>query len=143
MSNRYICLSAATSPWVANRIDGIRLRVTVTEADGMPSKIFAYQSIKMRPSTNQSVSAFDHVCSPPDLADYPEDTPLVGSQPDWFRTDFVDVLLRSEDEALRVWDLIVVDVMVLKKSLDTTDILQPFDSACIGTAPADTSSSSL
>ena len=137
---RGISLQAATSPYVVNKIDGIRLRIDVTGATNMPTKIFAYQSLPMRPSTGERAAEFDHVCSPPDLADFPEDAPIPGQRPDWFRTSFVDVFLRSEADALRMWNLVIADVSSLKLSLDTCATLQPYATIDIG-APVTTSSS--
>lgn len=138
---RSICLKWAASPSRVNVIDGVRLRIEAVDAVGMPTKVFAYQSLPMRPATNESVAAFDHVCSPPDLADYPEDAPLPGSRPDWLRTNFVDLLLRSNHEAQAVLQQVIADVAALKFSLDATDKLQPGGELWIGTPPGGVSSS--
>ncbi len=141
MSDRYICLSWACSPFRVNVTDGIRLRIDITDASGMPKKIFAYQSLPMRPATNERAHAFDHVCSPPDLADYPEDNPLPNSHPDWLRLSYVDLFLRAETEAQAFLHQVIADIQSLKYTLDVLDTLQPGTEVCIGTVPTDSSSS--
>jgi hypothetical protein len=129
---RSIHLTWSSSPSAPNRIDAVRLRVDVTSAVQIPLKIFAYQSAPIRPSTGERVHMFDHVCSPVDLVDYPEDTPLPNTHPDWLRASFVDILLRSNLEAEAYLAKILEDVTSLKVSLESIDNLQPGGSVYIG-----------
>lgn len=95
---RRIKITWAQSRYLINRVDGIRLRIEAAEAEDMPTKIFAYLTMPLRPGAGEPVGVFDHICSPVDLEEYPEDDPIPGDQPGWFRLGYMDVLLRSAAE---------------------------------------------
>lgn len=123
-----------------NVIDGIRLRVEASEATEMPAKIFAYLLMPMKPSTLEKVGAFDHVCSPVDLEEYPEDEPIPHHQPAFFRLAYVDILVRSEAERLKFQEDLRADVKALKASLDILDTVELAEEEWIDEAPAESSS---
>lgn len=133
---RNIRLSWATSRQYYNDIDGIRVRITAAEANLMPTKIFAYLLQPLAPGATEPVGTFDHVCSSVDLEEYPEDTPLADVHPAWFRLDYVDVMLRSKEEARAFIDAVLEDVQILKNTLDVADELMPSGDIWIGTPPA-------
>ena len=142
---RAIKIRWACSHYIANVYDGVRVRFDVVEATGMPMKIFGYLGQPMRPSTGERAHAFDHVCSPPDLAEYPEDEPYPNVRPDWLRLSYVDVLVRSLDEAHDFIEAVREDVRRLKATLDTMDTLVPGDEEWVDadpTAPSSESSTS-
>jgi hypothetical protein len=89
----------------------------------MPTKIFAYRMRPKSPVDGSAVAEFSHICSSVDLEEFPEDGPLVNSSPEWFRLEFVDVLVRSKAEALDFIDILRQDVRVLVKTLQTMDTL--------------------
>jgi hypothetical protein len=140
-NNRRINLTWAVSRYNFHSTDGVRLRITASDAYLMPSKVFAYLLLPMKPGAGEREGAFSHVCSPTDLAEYPEDDPIPGSRPEWFRLDYVDVHLRSRSEVKALIQDIVDDVQALKSTLDIMDNLIPGGSIWIGTAPDDSSSS--
>lgn len=115
--------------------DGIRVRIVTTDNALMPNKVFAYLMNPLRPGETTGTGAFDHVCSPADLEEYPEDVPYENSRPAWFRLDYVDVLLRSRAEVKAFIQDVIEDVQRLKKTLDVMDDLLPGGELWIGQAP--------
>jgi len=135
MSERRIKLTWQVSRYYASSTDGIRVRITASNANLMPSKIFAYQMMPIGPADVERVGMFDHVCSPSDLEEYPEDEPTTTLRPAWFRLDYVDVLLRSRTEVDAFIRDVTDDVRGLKEVLDVADNLQPSGTLWIGNPP--------
>jgi len=134
-SLRNVHLTWSVSRYLAYQTDGIRVRIEAEDSNLMPTKIFAYQMLPVRPGEEDRVGTFDHVCSPVDLEEYPEDQPLPNSRPAWFRLDYVDVLLRSRAEVKAFINSVVEDVRALKTTLDITEDLVPDGDLWIGTPP--------
>lgn len=132
---RNIHLEWAVSRYDINDIDGIRIRITATQATNMPTKIFAYQMQPVKPGGTQQIAAFDHVCSSVDLEEYPEDEAEPNSRPAWFRLNYVDVMVRSREEAREFINSVLEDVKLLKNTLDIADDLLPGGETWIGTPP--------
>lgn len=141
-SGRRIKLEWQVSQYNFHGTDGVRVRIEATEAELMSAKVFAYLLLPMRPAANERDGAFSHVCSPTDLAEYPEDEPIDGHRPEWFRLNYVDVHLRSRSEAKRLIQDVTEDVQRLKTTLDTMDTLLPGGSVWIGGEPEPDVSSS-
>lgn len=116
-------------------VDGIRVRIEATEAALMSAKVFAYIMLPLRPGQETGTGAFDHICSPTDLEEYPEDEPTPDSRPAWFRLNYVDVLLRSRAEVKAFIRDVTEDVQRLKQTLDLMDDLLPGGEVWIGQAP--------
>lgn len=140
-SDRAIRLSWEVSRYIYHDTDGIRVRITADNAVMMPNKIFAYLTLPLKPGEGAPVGAFDHVCSPVDLEEYPEDEPVPGHRPAWFRLNYVDVMLRSRTEVYEFIRDVVEDVKRLKATLNLTDNLMPGGEVWIGPEPSPTSSS--
>lgn len=134
-TGRRVRLAWEVSRYNFHSTDGIRVRITAADATLMPSKIFAYQMLPLKPGDGERVGAFDHVCSPTDLEEYPEDEPIAESRPAWFRLNYVDVLLRSRAEVQAFIKDVAEDVQRLKLTLDTMDTLLPGGSMWIGSPP--------
>jgi hypothetical protein len=134
---RNIHLTWDVSRYYFHTTDGIRIRITADSANLMPTKIFAYQLLPLKPGEAERVGAFDHVCSPVDLEEYPEDEPIANSRPAWFRLNYVDVLLRSRAEAQAFIKEVVEDVRRLKNTLDIAEDLIPGGDLWIGTPPTE------
>lgn len=131
-TNRGIRLHWACSHYVLGRHDGVRVRIDATGSCGMPTKVFGYRLLLTNPRTGLREGFFSHVCSPPDLADYPEDGPVAPRRPEWFRLAYVDVFLRSIQEAEDFIQCVRSDVRRLKATLDTMDTLIPEGDEDIG-----------
>jgi hypothetical protein len=136
MLNRRIKLSWQTSRYYASDTDGIRVRIEASAANLMPDKIFAYLLLPVKPGADNRAGMFDHVCSPSDLEEYPEDAPVAGSRPAWFRLNYVDVLLRSREEVEDFVAAVQQDVTALKIALDRVETLEPGTEIWIGSPPA-------
>jgi|688.fasta_scaffold201458_2 hypothetical protein len=134
-AERNVHLEWSVSRYDINDIDGIRVRITATEANNMPTKIFAYQMLPVRPGATEQVAAFDHVCSSVDLEEYPENQAFPNSRPAWFRLDYVDVMVRSREETREFIINILEDVQLLKNTLDIADDLLPGGDTWVGTPP--------
>jgi hypothetical protein len=136
-TERNIHITWSVSRYLTHNADGIRVRIEAADANLMPTKIFAYQMLPVKPGEADRVGAFDHVCSSVDLEEYPEDLPLPNSRPAWFRLDYVDVLLRSRAEVKAFINNVLEDAQILKTTLDITEELIPDGSIWIGTQPTE------
>lgn len=134
-TGRRIHLVWAVSRYNYHETDGIRVRITAQDANLMPDKVFAYLLLPMKPGAGERVGEFSHVCSPVDLEEYPEDEPIAGQRPEWFRLHYVDVLLRSRTEVHEFIREVQGDVQRLKATLDIMDTLLPGGELWIGGAP--------
>lgn len=112
----------ASSNYRLGRDDGIRIRIDAECPEGMSPKIFAYRMLPLTPQ-GQQAGHFSHICSPVDLEEYPEDGPCPGTSPEWFRLSFVDVLVRSTEEAQNLVQIVREDVTRLISTLNRTDTL--------------------
>jgi hypothetical protein len=143
LTARRVKLTWQASEYQLNQTDGVRIRVDATNAQNMPSKIFAYLLQPLAPGAEARVAAFDHVCSPSDLEEFPENAPAAGAVPAWFRLNYVDIVVRSRTEAHIFIRELAEDVYYLKRTLDATDRVFPAGEIVIGTPiPAPSSSSS-
>jgi hypothetical protein len=140
--DRGLLVSWACSHYVLGKHDGVRIRIVVVSARLMPLKVFAYRMLPKSPQTGAKEGYFSHVCSPPDIADYPEDGPVPPNRPEWFRLDYVDIMVRSMTEAEDFLEVVESDLRRLKRTYDTMDVLVPGGAIAIGNPPV-TSSSSL
>lgn len=138
---RGLRLRWACSYYRLGRDDGIRVRFDVVASTGLSSRIFAY---RMRPVSpvDRREGFFSHICSPVDLAEYPEDAPVEGDSPEWFRLPYVDVLVRSVTEAENFVQAVREDARRLVATLRQTDTLMPGSEETVGTVADDDSESS-
>lgn len=141
-SNRRIHLTWTISRYNYHATDGIRVRIEANSAQNMPNKVFAYLMQPLIPGEESRVGSFDHVCSPTDLEEYPEDAPIPLQRPEWFRLNYVDVVLRSRTEVHAFIRDVADDVYRLKSALDLMDHMLPGGEIWIGGEPAGSSSSS-
>jgi hypothetical protein len=89
--------------YVPNVIDGFRFTLVAESATLMPTKIFRYRLVPTKvqaiadkpPSVIELKGAFDGVCSPAVLEDFPEDWPAQNARPPWYRLYHVDLIVRS------------------------------------------------
>jgi hypothetical protein len=83
----------------AGRTQGYRIHIQIRGLGGLPSKVFRYLAVLENPLTNTVVGTLDGVCSPVDLEILPENAPLVGQQPPFFRKAEADLVFRSREDA--------------------------------------------
>lgn len=141
-TGRRIHLVWTVSRYNYNGTDGIRVKIEADAAEDMPRKIFAYLMLPMKPGADEREGAFDHICSPTDLEEYPEDSPIPDHRPEFFRLDYVDVVLRSRTEVHAFIRDVAEDVYRLKRTLDLMDHMLPGGEIWIGGEPSSSSSSS-
>jgi hypothetical protein len=115
--------------YVPNVIDGFRFTLQVTGAIQMPTKIFRYRLVPTQvkattsepPTAVELKGAFDGVCSPADLEDFPEDWPAQNARPSWYRLDMVDLIVRSRSIADEAYKAIIYEIERLIDTLNTMD----------------------
>jgi hypothetical protein len=105
--------------------DGYRVRFEVVCAENMPEEIFVYREMPTNPETGERAGFFSHIASPVDLEEMPANEPRTGEVPEWFRLNYVDILLRSTAEAEAFIEDVREDVCRLKRSLDRLDVIKP------------------
>lgn len=91
------------------------LRVEVTSSEDSACKIFVMHQSPPDAKGN-TTSEFDHVATPVDLHEIPEDA-ATDTIP-WYRTDKCEILLRSESDLELAKQLFVDDIGALQKSLE-------------------------
>jgi hypothetical protein len=141
-SQRRIHLTWYVSRYNFHSTDGIRVRIEADGANLMPDKVFAYLLLPLKPGENERAGSFDHVCSPTDLEEYPEDEPIPQHRPEWFRLNYVDVVLRSRTEVYAFVRDVAADVYNLRETLNIMDRLEPAGEIWFGNEPSSSSSSS-
>lgn len=128
---RSVHISISTSRYIANEIDGVRVRIDADDAVDMPTKVFAYLTLPLDPKTGERSAVFSHVCSPADLEEYPANTPLPGITPEWLRLDYVDVIVRSWDEATDLITTVKSDLKALCATLNIMDTVSPLEAVWV------------
>lgn len=128
---RSIHISISVSRYVANQIDGVRVRIDADDAVDVTTKVFAYITLPLDPQTGERAAVFDHVCSPADLEEYPADVPIPGVTPEWLRLDYVDVIVRSWDEAVDLITQVKSDLKSLCATLNIMDTVTPLEAVWV------------
>jgi len=126
----------------SNSIHGFRFKVEAYGANLMPNKIFRYTREALNAREGAYRLAFDGVCSPADLEEFPENEPLVNVYPEFCRLDYVDLVFRSQSLAEEAWTLLVEEVAALLNTLKKMDNLTPQTELKLGNPPPATYSSS-
>ena len=121
---RSLKIRYASSHYTFGRHDGIRIRIEVVCASGVCPGVFAYRMLPVDPHGNNE-GHFSHIVSPVDLVEMPKDSPCPGASPEWFRLSFVDVLVRSVEEAKNFLDVVKCDLKRLMDTLCTMDEVMP------------------
>lgn len=121
---------------IPNRTQAWRLKVTVTDCNNVDPNIFMYLRGPGNTETEERIDAFQAVCSPVDLEEYPAGEPL-DTGPSFFRVAEVDLLSRSRTLLEETWNAIVSDVEELIQTLVSICELQHADVVRIGTFDSD------
>lgn len=91
------------------------LKVEVVSANGIPAKIFVYHQSPAGIDGN-IFSEFDHIATPVDLQEIPEDA--ASDTVPWYRTDKCTVWLRNASDLDNAKQLFVDDIAALQRSFD-------------------------
>jgi hypothetical protein len=121
--------------YVSNTIDGFRFKVVTYGANLMPETIFRYAREALNAREGGYRLAFDGVCSPSDIEEFPEEAPLVGVYPEFCRLNYVDLVFRSQAEAEETWTALLEEVGHLVNTLNVMDDIQPQADLSIGNPP--------
>lgn len=112
------------------------LRVEVTSSEDSTCKIFVMNQSPPDAEGNL-ISEFDHVATPVDLYEVPEDA-ATATVP-WYRTDKCEILLRSESDLRLAKQLFVDDIGALRKDLEAiTDVNAPATQTVVEFSPQGT-----
>ena len=129
----------AQTVYVAGRTQGYRMKVTATEAEGLPNEIFVYQRFPLPDVNGNPVDGFVNIASPADLEEY-----LVGIIGDptmpFYRLDTVDMVFRNEEQLQKAWVGIQADVNELIRSLICMQNLGLVEDIPFGTRASSSSS---
>jgi hypothetical protein len=119
----------------SNSITGFRFKVVAYGGNLMPDKIFRYAREALNAREGAYRLAFDGVCSPSDLEEFPEDEPLVNVYPEFCRLDYVDLVFRSQSLAEEAWQLLTEEVAALVNTLNKMDTTTPQTELKFGDPP--------
>lgn len=109
---------------VADEIDGCRLRIDVTEAQGLSDHVFVYLTRPLDPrNTAELVADFHKVASSTDLETIPEGLPYPNSNPPWFRLNYIDLVFACDKHLVDALDAVKDDLATLINTLEVLDRL--------------------
>ena len=112
------------SPSHGSQVYGYAMRVKVTEATGMPSKIFVFQRGKKRTNSGEFIDHFINIASPVDMDNVPEDEPAFDSNIPYYRKDTVTLYFRCLQDLEECKDDISGDIFHL---VETYKYLEDYD----------------
>lgn len=104
------------------RDTGIRTVIAVATADNMPSDVFRYMAQPVTDS-NPAAVAYDGVCSPADLEEFPVGDPDPAQFPPFCRRNVVDLVFRSSTQADEMRSAILYELQALVDTLNRMDTL--------------------
>jgi hypothetical protein len=92
----------------------LRVRAVSTEP-GLSSKIFVYHSVKEYLPGELNKDVFSCIASPAQMGELPEDEGIFeeGNIVPFYRTDVLEVFLRTPQEVEEVWGIVIEDVQSL------------------------------
>ncbi len=123
-------------------VGAYRLRITASNPrGGMDQAVFLWREDPYNVVTGETLNTVLNVCSPSDMAEYPEGAPVAGTPYPFFRRDYLEVDVRALSQASVAWDRIVALVGRLCRLLDLFDSLVEVDSAECGAPPPGDSAS--
>lgn len=145
MGTRGITLSrqAQSRPFVSGRGEGYRLKITASDAEGMPNEIFMHEQTLQDPYSQLVFENFVCVASVPDITIYPVGAPNATQWPPFFRKDSIDIIVFNQDLAEETWRIIQAEVTVLVESLNKLELMAPPEVVRIGDAVTSETSESL
>jgi hypothetical protein len=132
--------------WIAGGVDGFRFTMMITDGQLIPNEIFRYEPLPpgfqctpssivigpQGPQADTQCAIFNGVCSPVDLVEYPVGAPALGSNPPYFRLNYIDLLFRSRKEAEDAIQDIKTDIARLIHSMNANDSLGPIARFWVG-----------
>lgn len=101
-------------------ISSYKLVVQTANPENMPGKIFVKQRIRNF-AQDRTDDTFVAVCTPTQLEDFEEDAPAEGSS--YFRTDSIELIARTPEYLMEVFDSLIYEVKKLVIDLSDLDVL--------------------
>jgi hypothetical protein len=83
-----------------------RLLVTATAAVGFDINVFLYLAMPLRDGQTDQIAAFQGVCSPQDMIDWPVGAPYADAEPPWCRHNSIDLVFPSLASMDAAWTLL-------------------------------------
>lgn len=118
ITHRFLRLVRTESEGVPGRTQGWRLKVEVTEADGVDKAIFLYHRQPFVVAVDDSEGDFFRkVCSPSDIEEFPLDEPDPQADLPFYRLASIDVIFRSPLDREETWEAILEDIRELGRTL--------------------------
>lgn len=101
-------------------LQSYRLRVIVTNADGLDREVFMFQRVAARPPTSDEsiTDNFVCVCDPVDLDEVPIGAPDLLNEMPYYRLNEVTLSFRSSDELLATKSDIETDLADLIRAIN-------------------------
>ena len=115
------------SPSHNSKIYGYALKVKVEEAESMPSKIFVFQRGQKQTNDGTIEDHFINIGSPMDLANVPEDEPLLDSGIPYYRLDEVTLYFRNLDDLMETKNDISGDIFNLVQTYKYLENIDDFE----------------
>lgn len=107
------------TPYTEN-VSGYRMRVDVTNANGLPKKLFLF---KLNRDWKYDIGdEFQGVCRPGDFDAYPEEMPAPGTI--FYRKSYIELSTPVSSELEELWFWIKADVQQLVKTLAANSVLE-------------------
>lgn len=123
---------------------GFRVRIEVASVcGGMDPNIFVYRREPANPVTGVQWDTFQTIASFPDMEEYPIGTPNSETPFPYFRSDSIELDLRSVEDVDYVWQLVLTEAAHLINALDKAEQLVAIETATVGEDCADSESASI
>jgi len=114
-------------------IRGFRIRIEVTEVcGGMVENVFVFRKAPANPFDGTEAEEFQTVASFPDIAEYPVGAVDAETPFPYFRTNVVELDVRSVEEYDYVWTEIMAEVGNLINALDKADEIVAAETVNLG-----------
>lgn len=112
---------------------GFRMVVTATNGENIDNEIFRYIRLPVDPANSGAGvrDEFEGLCTPEELASLPLNNPDPEADPPKMRLDVLDVICRSEAEAMEMWIALQADVRELLNALKAMSILGPAETVSV------------
>lgn len=123
-------------------LSAYRLKIVASDAEGLDNRVFLFRRDSINPYTGVALDTFLTVCSAVDMEDYPPAEPNPEKLYPFFRSDTIELDLRSTSIAEDIWSLIKQEVCILLEAIDRLAVLKVKEESWCGIPPETGSASS-
>lgn len=116
------------------QLGACRLRIEASDPNntGADPYVFMHLRDTVNPDTLERVDFFEGVAGPVDMSEYPESAPSPDAEFPYFRLPYMEIDLRSPDQADQAWRDIIAAVNALLVALDKLEDLEAIDETYVG-----------